>query len=409
MILDASADRTWAKLGDVADVQTGPFGSQLHASDYVADGIPSIMPQNIGENRIDTAGIARVAEADVQRLHRYRVAPGDIVYSRRGDVERRALIREAEEGWLCGTGCLRVRFRSVVDPVYAFYYLGHPDVRRWIVNHAIGATMPNLSTSILAALPMLVPPLDDQRLIARMLEALDDKIELNRRITATAHEFAHAIFRSRYRSDDPQLRHEPLGEHVEVVRGLSYTGAGLADEGVPLHNLNSVSADRGYDRSGIKYYAGDYQERHFVSPGDVIVASVDLTWNFEVIASPARIPQRFGRSLFSQDLFAVKPLPKSPLSPAFIYLMLLPGRLRTEVAGYGNGTTVNRIPVEALQKPRFAVPPRAVVEETDALVTPLHDRAEAAEDESETLAQLRDTLLPKLISGELRLRDVALP
>jgi type I restriction enzyme S subunit len=85
--------------------------------------------------------------------------------------------------------------------------------------------------------------------------------------------------------------------------------------------------------------------------------------------------------------------------------MLRPGRLRTEIAGYGNGTTVNRIPVEALQKPRFAVPPRELVEEIDALVTPLFDRAEAAEDESETLAQLRDTLLPKLVSGEVRLRD----
>jgi type I restriction enzyme S subunit len=84
--------------------------------------------------------------------------------------------------------------------------------------------------------------------------------------------------------------------------------------------------------------------------------------------------------------------------------MLLPGRLRTEIAGYANGTTVNMLPADALQKPRFAVPPCELVEEIDALVTPLFERAEAAEDESETLAELRDTLLPKLISGEVRLR-----
>jgi len=115
-------------------VQTGPFGSQLHASDYVAEGIPSIMPQNIGDNRIIRDGIARITTEDAERLERYRVRTGDIVYSRRGDVERRALVRSEEDGWLCGTGCLRVRFGSSdVDSAFASFYLGDPRVRSWIV------------------------------------------------------------------------------------------------------------------------------------------------------------------------------------------------------------------------------------------------------------------------------------
>ena len=77
----------------------------------------------------------------------------------------------------------------------------------------------------------------------------------------------------------------------------------------------------------------------------------------------------------------------------------------SEIVGYGNGTTINRIPLDALQKTRFAVPSREVVEEIDRLVTPLFARIEAAEDESQTLADLRDTLLPKLISGEIRVRE----
>jgi type I restriction enzyme S subunit len=107
------------------DIQTGPFGSQLHARDYVPIGIPSIMPQNIGDNRI------------------------------------------VEDGWLCGTGCLRVRVgERGDDPRFVSYYLGHPDVREWVVRHAHGATMPNLNTSILAACPFLKPPLPEQRAIA---------------------------------------------------------------------------------------------------------------------------------------------------------------------------------------------------------------------------------------------------
>ncbi len=161
------------------DVQTGPFGSQLHAADYVFRGIPSIMPQNIGDNRVVREGIAQITVEDAERLNRYRVRTGDIVYSRRGDVERRALIRNAEDGWLCGTGCLRVRFGDVhVNPTFASYYLGDPNVREWIVRHAHGATMPNLNTAILSALPFVLPPLPEQRAIAHILGTLDDKIEL---------------------------------------------------------------------------------------------------------------------------------------------------------------------------------------------------------------------------------------
>src|ERR1700737_3315985 len=177
------------------EIQTGPFGSQLHAADYVPVGIPSIMPLNIGDNRISDQGIARIATADAERLSRYRVKVGDIVYSRRGDVERRSLIRKRESGWLCGTGCLRVRVGNGADPEYAAHYLGHPSVREWIVRHAHGATMPNLNTSILSPCPFVFPPMAYQRAIASILNALDDKIELNRRMNETLEAMAQAIFK----------------------------------------------------------------------------------------------------------------------------------------------------------------------------------------------------------------------
>ncbi len=179
------------------NIQTGPFGSQLHASDYRPVGIPSIMPQNLGDNRVIADGIARIGDRDANRLRRCLVREGDIVYSRRGDVEKRALIGPREDGWLCGTGCLRVRLgENGADPRYASYYFGHPAVREWIVRHAHGATMPNLNTSILSACPFVVPPVLDQRAIAHILGTLDDKIELNRRMNATLEAMARALFRS---------------------------------------------------------------------------------------------------------------------------------------------------------------------------------------------------------------------
>jgi len=99
----APKDWEYTTLGDACkraggDIQTGPFGSQLHARDYVVVGVPSIMPQNLGDNRIIEDGIARIRIDDAKRLSRYLVRRGDIVYSRRGDVERRALVREHEHG-----------------------------------------------------------------------------------------------------------------------------------------------------------------------------------------------------------------------------------------------------------------------------------------------------------------------
>ena len=141
---------------------------------------------------------------DAERLQRYRVRIDDIVYSRRGDVEKRALIRHREDGWLCGTGCLRVRFGAGnVDASYAAYYLGHALVRDWIKRHAHGATMPNLNTGILSAVPFTIPPLEEQRAIARVLGVLDDKIELNRRMSETLEEMARALFRSWFVDFDP--------------------------------------------------------------------------------------------------------------------------------------------------------------------------------------------------------------
>jgi type I restriction enzyme, S subunit len=139
-------------------IQTGPFGSQLHASDYVESGIPVVMPKDIQRRRVDAATTARIRPEDADRLERHKLKPGDIVFSRRGDVERHALIGEREVGWLCGTGCLLVRpGPSFLSSSFLSMTLDAPRARQWLVQHAVGATMPNLNTSILGSVPALLP------------------------------------------------------------------------------------------------------------------------------------------------------------------------------------------------------------------------------------------------------------
>jgi type I restriction enzyme S subunit len=167
-------------------IQTGPFGSQLHASDYVADGVPVVMPKDLLQRRVSTLSIARVKLSDAERLSRHRLQDGDIVYSRRGDVERHGLVRSRETGWLCGTGCLLVRLGPEwPSPLFASIALDRSEIRAWIVQHAIGATMPNLNTGILARVPIVVPTDKVLRAFNRVAQPLADRVIANDAQTET--------------------------------------------------------------------------------------------------------------------------------------------------------------------------------------------------------------------------------
>src|SRR5947209_2326782 len=192
---------TICTLGEICDevggtIRTGPFGSQLHESDYLRDGIPVVMPKNIIDGKLSVEDIALIGEVDVARLAQHKLHNGDIVYGRRGDIGRRALITEKEEGWICGTGCLRIGLGStVLAPKFLYYYLGQPKVIAWIFNQAIGATMPNLNTAIIRSICISYPPLPTQHKIATILSAYDDLIENNTRRIAILEEMAQALYR----------------------------------------------------------------------------------------------------------------------------------------------------------------------------------------------------------------------
>ncbi|MEP2184529.1 restriction endonuclease subunit S, partial [Roseibium sp.] len=144
-------------------IQTGPFGSQLHQSDYTDEGVPVVMPKNMKSGKVDCDGIARIPEALADKLGRHRMLPGDTVFGRRGEIGRKAFIGENQRGFFCGTGCLRMRpIPGKIDPRYLFETLGSPATAGFIVNQAKGSTMPNLSAGALKNVPILCPPNDIQ-------------------------------------------------------------------------------------------------------------------------------------------------------------------------------------------------------------------------------------------------------
>ena len=210
-------------------IQTGPFGSQLHQKDYVSLGTPIITVEHLDRNRIAHEGLPYVSDHDRDRLKRYKLREGDIVFSRVGSVDRRALVRQDEEGWLFSGRCLRVRPDiSKIDPVYLSYFFGLPAFQEHIRAIAVGATMPSLNTELLSNVPIAYPPLQEQRAIAHVLGTLDDKIELNRRMNETLEEMARALFKSWFVDFDPvRAKVEGRWRRGESLPGLSAELYGL--------------------------------------------------------------------------------------------------------------------------------------------------------------------------------------
>jgi type I restriction enzyme S subunit len=427
----------------VVSLQTGPFGTQLHAHDYVVDGVPVVPTEAIRARRIDHSVLPKITPKKAEELARHRLRPGDILFARRGAQATGHIgcIRQAEDGFICGTGAILLRVnheRDEVDADFLSHVLADPASIEWFKFHAIGATMPNLNEGIIRTFPLAIPPLPEQRAIAHILGTLDDKIELNRRMNETLGAIARALFKSWFLDFDPvrakaegrdprlpqhiadlfpaSFKESELGEtpegwavetiadHFDAVKGVSYKGSGLGHDGVPLHNLNSVYEGGGYKYEGIKYYSGEYAARHVVRPGDLIVANTEQGHDRLLIGYAAIVPRFFGDyGIASHHIYRLRPKQNSTLTVAFLCSLLNSAQMHDVVSGYANGTTVNMLPLDGVQKPLIVCPPSRLVEVFDAFALNSEHRSEKVVLESRTLADLRDSLLPKLISGEVRI------
>ena len=184
-------------LADLAEpnngIQTGPFGSQLHASDYVAHGVPVIMPKDMTNGYVSDAHSARIPDERAKELQRHRVRAGDMLFARRGDIGRAGLITEHEDGWVCGTGCFRFRPKDRTVSHFLRHWIGQPASVAWLNEHAVGQTMLNLNTSILSRLPVAMPSEVERSAIADGMEALDKQTETHERVERGLGELKQAL------------------------------------------------------------------------------------------------------------------------------------------------------------------------------------------------------------------------
>ena len=172
------------KLGDIAEIKTGPFGSTLHAEDYVQSGIPIITTEHFKSGHLPESkdGTPQVSDEDYSRLKSYILKKGDIVFSRVGSVDINALVTTLQDGWLFSGRVLRVRSQNQIDSDYLHYLLDTLPVKNDIVSRAVGQTMPSINTEILKSTKLVLSKnIEEQKLIAGTLRKLDDTLALHQR------------------------------------------------------------------------------------------------------------------------------------------------------------------------------------------------------------------------------------
>jgi type I restriction enzyme S subunit len=168
-------------------LQTGPFGSQLHSYEYVTGGIPVINPSNMKDSTIFADVNCAVDQPTWERLKRHALKTGDIIFARRGEMGRCALVTEQENGWICGTGSLRMQpKRQKNNSEFLIMVLSAKGVAEYLSLMSVGSTMENLNTGILQRLPLSIPPVDEQQQIVEYIHKVN--LQTNQAIAKTEKE-----------------------------------------------------------------------------------------------------------------------------------------------------------------------------------------------------------------------------
>lgn len=404
---------TLTDLCESGGVQTGPFGSQLHREDYVENGTPIITVEHLGENRIIHENLPRVSEADKIRLSKYALKTGDIVFSRVGSVDRRALVQEAENGWLFSGRCLRVRPKThLLDSRWLSYFFGLPAFKSYIRGIAVGATMPSINTKILSDVPIFFPPIAIQRQAADLCTLIDDRITLLRETNATLEAIAQALFKSWFVDFDP-VRAKMEGRAPE---GMDEATAALFPDELEESELGLVP--RGWRIARIEEFMelayGKALKATDRIAGEVpVYGSGGITGfhNESLVFGPSIIIGRKGTvgSLYWEDqtFFAIDTVfyvrTANPMTYCFYLLQTLGlTEMNTDAAVPG----LNRGNVYRLTVP---FPRTEILGAFDDIVGVIRRQIFNNSLQAKTLAALRDNMLPRLISGALRLPEAKQP
>jgi type I restriction enzyme S subunit len=407
-------------LREEAEVTTGPFGTQFKASEYVESGVPMLNVRNLGFGDIRMNSLEFLSDETAARLLKHQLAPGDIVFGRKGAVERHAFISSREDGWVQGSDCLRLRLNSLLlVPRYVSYFLLTEFHKEWMKNHCSGATtMASLNQDIVGRIEIPLAPISHQRKIVEVLSAYDELIENNSRRIEILEEMAQAIYREWF----VEFRY-PGHEDVPLVD----SELGPIPEGWEVGSLQDlVTTQYGYTESAVREPVGprflrgmDINKTSFIEWAEVPFCPIDEAGlqKFRLekgdilvirMADPGKVGmvERDIDAVFASYLVRLRPVNVDVTKPYFLFFSLLGDRYQGFVGGASSGTTRQSISAKAMTEFSIPLPTVEVQTAFEEVVIPIRELMSSLVEANRNLRETRDLLLPRLISGEIDVSEL---
>lgn len=364
-------------LRNIAEIQTGPFGSQLHKEDYVDVGTPIVTVEHLGSRVFSEQNLPMVSDADKSRLSKYVLKKGDIVFSRVGSVDRCSFVDQKHDGWMFSGRCLRVRPSEEADPLFLYYFFCLNTTKEFVRSIAVGATMPSINTKLLGEVEVVCPEIEEQRKIADILSKIDDKIEENQKINENLEQQAQAIYCDMFITNaNPSWQLGRLSDLITVRYGKDHKK--LADGIYPVYGSGGVMR---------------YVEKPLYDKESVLIPRKGTLNNVMYVNKP----------FWSVDTMFFTEM-KLPNVAKFVFHFVK----SKDLASLNAGSAVPSMTTDILNAMELPIPDADTFYKFENIVAPLYQAMQQNALESSKLAELRDSLLPRLMSGELDVSDIDL-
>ena len=391
------------------EIQTGPFGTQLKASDYVVNGIPVINVRNIGYGLLHDDKLEFISDQTAERLGRHSLMKDDIVFGRKGAVDRHLLVRDKEQGWLQGSDCIRLRV--ITDKLrshFLSYQLLTPYHKQWILNQSGNkSTMASLNQDVIKRISLFLPNTHIQDQIVDVLKAYDSLIENNRRRIELLEQAARLLYKEWF----VHFRF-PGHEHVKIVDGVP--------EGWVLGNLEDfydTSSGGTPSRKNSNYYGGEInwiktQELNggFIFSSDETISEEGLRSSSAKLFNPGTVLLAMYGATIGQVAILAVPSSTNQACCAIMplhecasteYMFLFLKEYKESLKGLAQGSAQNNISQQIIRNIRMCLPDRKVMKLFSDYCSPLLDKIRVLEAMNIKLTQARDLLLPRLMNGEI--------
>lgn len=381
------------QLKTIADIQTGPFGSQLHKEDYVETGTPIVTVEHLGNRVFTEQNLPRVSDSDKARLIKYTLSTGDIVFSRVGSVDRCSYVDKSHDGWMFSGRCLRVRPTELVDSLYLYYYFCLEETKQFVRNIAVGATMPSINTKLLGEVEIALPDLNNQKRIAAVLSSLDDKIENNQKLNDNLADLLQTIYQGRFGNDILAVNQGVLSD----ICSYSTDKVAVSELNVRTYfsTENMLSGKAGSTEATSLPTTSQTTACH---KGDTLISN---------------IRPYFKKIVYCEDMCGCSTdvlcfTPVQSQYAAYLFSTLYTDKFFAFMVAGSKGTKMPRGDKQQIMTYPVILPAENELEEFNAIAFPVLEQLNSNKAENKRLSALRDALLPKLMSGELDVSDIDL-